>query len=257
MAPRKPTAAVANATALAKVKETFRKGVIQLLASTPGGQTNVQATCVASMQENDVCLQVMEAGGENWVRKMTGDQKWFPVMARVGKRARTEDEEGDEEEVEATAQASTSAPSKKSKKTQVTPENRPKKKTAATPQAPPRRQPRRSATTPTPLAGLNADNLAHIEDDTKSCSTSVFDEQIGALLARGMAKDQTEQEEMIAAREAERLIRLEERDDLASLFDEMEVQSAFERDNEVQAKTSTARNGIQTRSSRQLSTGVH
>ena len=229
MAPRKSTAAVTNAANLAKVKETFRKEVIQLLASTPN------ATCVASMQENDVYVQIMEAGGENWVRKMTGDQKWFPVMARA-KRARTEDEvvAGDVtvagEEVDVTVQASTGAPSKKSKKAQVTPENRPKaKKTAATPQAPPRRQPRRSATTPTPLAGLNSDNLKHIEDDTKSCTTSVFDEQIGALLARGLAKDATEQEEMNAAREAERMIRLEERDELASLFDEMEVQSAFER----------------------------
>ena len=232
MAPRKPTAAATNALALAKVQDTFRKDVISLLATTPGGQRNVESVCVASMREpdasgHDVCIQLMEGGGERWVRTMTGDQKWFPVLARVAKRARTEELE---EEMEATVQDTTSVPSKKSKKDQSTPANPSRfKAKAATPQAPLRRQPRRSAATPTPVMGLNFDNLANIEDDTKSCSTSVFDEQIEALLARGMAKDATEHEEMIAAREAERLIRLEERDDLASLFDEMEVQSAVER----------------------------
>lgn len=215
------------------VTAAFRLEVTKLFTTTPSGRaiTGAGPHIHTSAYREGTHLMLCSDAGEHWITHITGDMRFLPSIARHDKRARgvAELDAGDFDEVERDMAAPVAR--KRAKAADKTPKNKKARPETdgTTPQAPRRQPPRSVKSCVHPPVSLNACHLANVEDDTASCSTATFDNQIQAGLARGAARDASEAREMVREREAERMaVKLEEQDDLASLFGGMDVKSAIE-----------------------------
>lgn len=169
------------------------------------------------MQSGSKVVQLLSSmEGESWVQKYQGNDKYFPKSVKRFRQAEDSIQSAltKEEIAEFTGK-------KKGRKSEMemeiieeTPRNKKSKPTP--PKEPTRKQPRRSVNAlpppvldydavPAKILPLNLDNLASLDDDTESCSTVTFDNQVQQKLTKGRTLTEEEHQEMVKEREEERI----------------------------------------------------